>query len=54
MANIEATEARIATNVVRRSQLKFVAGLANLRRRHWTTVAGLTNTIASMTCGQIR
>lgn len=27
MANIEATEARIATNVVRRSQLKFVAGI---------------------------
>src|SRR5712691_1521860 len=23
-------------------------------RCHWTTVAGLTNTIASMTCGQIR
>ena len=21
---------------------------------HWTTVAGLTSTIASMTCGQIR
>jgi hypothetical protein len=23
-------------------------------RCHWTTVAGLTNIIASMTCGQIR